>query len=130
MPYCAIRLPASPIELSAATLTSGVTAVAPAVSVSRSSRVAATRSRSETTAHRCGASSSSVYSKTKIACTPWVAIIRATTRSGVSGGQLMTPWLIASPTVPVSKGTGRSSPRCSTYTMRRYSSHRRAAASG
>lgn len=37
MPCCAIRLPASAIELSAATLTSGVTAVAPAVSVSRSS---------------------------------------------------------------------------------------------
>src|SRR5439155_25735557 len=56
--------------------------------------------------------------------------IRATTRSGVSGGQLMTPRLIASPTVPVSNETGRSSRRCSTYTMRRWSSRRRTAASG
>ena len=58
-------------------------------------------------------------SKTKIAWTPYVAIIRATTRSGVSGGQLMTPRLIASPTVPTSNATGGSSGRCVTYTMPR-----------
>ena len=87
-------------------------------------------SRSETTAHSWRSPSSSSWcSKTNTEWTLNVDIIRATTRSGVSGGQLITPGLIASPTVAASKGTGRCCSICVTFAMYRCSRAGRSAAS-